>query len=541
MDKIKLSFLTILIIFLLNFSSVFSLECKLTQGSDCETGWTCVFSLYNYTNSHIAECNLKDDYTVNVCCQESGYNLYVKYRTTDCEANEGGVISYYSSYNSHASEYKLDVDAERNVCLQSTKGTLKCGIVPTANSECLISLWQAKNSHVANCSDVDYKIKIYCGYETPPTYVLTVETLVERYNIPLSDVEVTVPGVGTKKTDESGIAQFDLAPGPSKKISVPVTSNYRNFSHFWDHDCDSTNLNWYLDTDGSPVNSNREFTFEMYKRPRTITAYYKINTEIDDLNYDVTKAVIAGKLFDEGKQGLLERFSSHPTCSGDGVEYRHPNRNVKLYYWDGSWIPISDAYSDLSGDFSKDWKCPLGVWNVQARYYPDLPPDGKNWYYTSSIAEMVVDCRPPDLSKSHSPANPKPGDDVTFKATANDANSGLAEIKIYVNGVLKKTCTYNGETTPQTCSYIEKVSAGTYNYYANATDMAGNWRRMPETGFNMFEITTTTTSTTTSTTSSTTTSSTTTSSTTTSSTTTSSTTTSSTTTSSTTTSSTTTS
>ncbi|MDI6826815.1 MAG: hypothetical protein QMD36_06600 [Candidatus Aenigmarchaeota archaeon] len=74
----------------MNLADVFSLECKLTQGSDCETGWTCVFSLNQEKNSHMGNCNYG---TWKVCCKEPGRTLDSKVVKTVCGSNDGKVLT----------------------------------------------------------------------------------------------------------------------------------------------------------------------------------------------------------------------------------------------------------------------------------------------------------------------------------------------------------------------------------------------------------------------------------------------------------------
>jgi len=78
--------------------------------------------------------------------------------------------------------------------------------------------------------------------------------------------------------------------------------------------------------------------------------------------------------------------------------------------------------------------------------------------------------KPPSLSTSYSPSNPTTSDTITITTSALDDN-GLAEINIYADSNLKKTCTVSGMSN--SCSYASTYSAATHSYYAIAKDNAG--------------------------------------------------------------------
>jgi hypothetical protein len=122
-----------------------------------------------------------------------------------------------------------------------------------------------------------------------------------------------------------------------------------------------------------------------------------------------------------------------------------------------------------------------------------LPTDG---YYLWQVMEMsdtdgysyvvnnggffysdyfYLDATPPVLSNlNHTPSSPTSSDPVTVSVTAQDATSGLATTKIYVDDVLEQTCNYSGTTNPQTCQVIVgPYASGTHSYYAVATDFGG--------------------------------------------------------------------
>lgn len=96
------------------------------------------------------------------------------------------------------------------------------------------------------------------------------------------------------------------------------------------------------------------------------------------------------------------------------------------------------------------------------------------------IRSFSIDLTPPEIqSLSHSPPPPPTiitDTDVRIEAKAVDSLSGLKDIKIYVKGELKQTCTAPSDST---CSYISKYPAGKYAYYAIAADSIGNEQTFP--------------------------------------------------------------
>ncbi|MFH1311192.1 MAG: Ig-like domain-containing protein [Nanoarchaeota archaeon] len=106
---------------------------------------------------------------------------------------------------------------------------------------------------------------------------------------------------------------------------------------------------------------------------------------------------------------------------------------------------------------------------------------------SSSIAKVNVELElggdetNPIVNVTHSPSNPIPGDTVTLTATATDA-SGISQIRIYSDGLLKRTCT----SSP--CAYSGIPPAGPHTYYADATDSYGNIGRDPLSGTKSFIV-----------------------------------------------------
>jgi len=220
-------------------------------------------------------------------------------------------------------------------------------------------------------------------------YELTVDTLIDLYNSPISDVPVTIRNIDliyglTKKTDSNGIVKFTLYPWINN-VSVPPLVGTREFSHFWDRDCNSTNIGCYWDTSKNP------YIFEMYNRDRHITALYKLFTKITNLNYKCN--IISGKLLDEFNNAIIAGPGNyHPICEDPSTINPVPvNRNVTLEYFnstDNSWNYIGVVDSLADGSWSLGWDCYkyTSATKLRATYIPT------NWYYMPKSTEISITC-----------------------------------------------------------------------------------------------------------------------------------------------------
>jgi hypothetical protein len=144
MKKISLVFI---FFFLLMVSSAFALVCAIRDA--CFPGETCIFSVYQVNNSHVAECGY---YPYSVCCSDVTSSAI---RTT-CIGDENPILSVYQLNNSHVARlgyYGLNVCVDR----------LNCTIRNTceAYEVCLGSLYQLENSHFGSCEY--YANKVCCG------------------------------------------------------------------------------------------------------------------------------------------------------------------------------------------------------------------------------------------------------------------------------------------------------------------------------------------------------------------------------------------
>jgi len=218
---------------------------------------------------------------------------------------------------------------------------------------------------------------------------LTVFTQVDAFTSPLSNVQVAVDGT-PKFTDVSGKTEFMIKPGSHTVTSINPfidTLGLRQFSHFWDSDCNENNLGWFYDTAGSPFST---YAFNMYKKDRNITTQYKTFTKITNSlsvanTFDFDGITIKGKLLDE-RNGAISLGPGHkqPVCDKPDGERVPINRNVTLEYFDGSWHYIGVVDSLADGSWSLNWNWVPGVTKLRANYTPS------NWYYVGMSVEITV-------------------------------------------------------------------------------------------------------------------------------------------------------
>ncbi|MFA4819802.1 MAG: hypothetical protein WC613_02465, partial [Candidatus Aenigmatarchaeota archaeon] len=89
------------------------------------------------------------------------------------------------------------------------------------------------------------------------------------------------------------------------------------------------------------------------------------------------------------------------------------------------------------------------------------------------------------LDVSSSPSNPTAQDSVRITAVASGPNS-FREINVYIDDVLKKTCTNYASAQP--CSWASLYSQGEHTYYAFVTDVSGATKRDPVSGSKTFVV-----------------------------------------------------
>ncbi len=92
--------------------------------------------------------------------------------------------------------------------------------------------------------------------------------------------------------------------------------------------------------------------------------------------------------------------------------------------------------------------------------------------YWSEATNTTVDISPPNVSVASNQSQYNEGDLVYISANASDSRSGVANLSLYINGILKMSSTGN-------ITYLEALSAGYYTYFANVTDRVGLVSRDP--------------------------------------------------------------
>jgi hypothetical protein len=186
----------------------------------------------------------------------------------------------------------------------------------------------------------------------------------------------------------------NLVQGNEYHIIFPKTVNdngLRDFINFFDHDCDSTNKGWYLDTVGEQDPNGLLYTFTMFDRDRTITAYYKAFTRIEEPR--AMGLYVMGKLLDEFGQKIIN-VPYHPTCTPEGeATLRANNREVTVYYQDNDnkWnqcYPGTDESSVEDGS----WLYNLKINEISKRLNMEYIPNSDNWYYypTNPMSAQIL-------------------------------------------------------------------------------------------------------------------------------------------------------
>jgi hypothetical protein len=139
------------------------LTCQLRQ-TNCQGSEICVFSMFNYTNSHAGNCSYGN---WKVCCQDPFVILTSYTQNSDCNPNDAGVLSLNQETNSHAEKYK-ETTYQYSVCLGSSSGSISCSYKSSCDADEVLlgSLNNYTNSHVSGYDY--YPIKICCGYSTTP-------------------------------------------------------------------------------------------------------------------------------------------------------------------------------------------------------------------------------------------------------------------------------------------------------------------------------------------------------------------------------------
>ena len=159
-------------IFAPNLVSAQPFTCSLENvgaGNPCSGGKTCVFSMSSNSNAHAGDCSA---YDWKVCCDNLN-NARVTDRSIDpCHSDEVGVISLSDTTNAHIEQYGIGTYSY-DVCIEPSPsiGEIICSYESACNpliETCLASMFQATNSHIAECNS--YSTQICCGSPVPSEY-----------------------------------------------------------------------------------------------------------------------------------------------------------------------------------------------------------------------------------------------------------------------------------------------------------------------------------------------------------------------------------
>ncbi len=181
-------------------------------------------------------------------------------------------------------------------------------------------------------------------------------------------------------------------PTPTIAVGVFVAKTTlatpREFSHYWDQDCDASNIGYYEDNESNP------YWFSIC-RDKNITAQYKAFTKITDFSFDfAVSPIISGFLLDEYSNPLIEEGGMRPVCE-DPLTPSTPvpvDRNVSLeyyrcYFGTCDWYYIDDAESSVvDGSWSLNWGCECNATKLRTNFTPI------DWYYMPSSRETDIIC-----------------------------------------------------------------------------------------------------------------------------------------------------
>lgn len=194
------------------FSEVFAFSCTVRSGS-CTFLEVCLFSLYQPTNSHLADCST---YNYKVCCDFTSSAL----RTT-CYSNETGVISLNKITNSHAEIYG-PFSYGNHVCVNESLGcTLRTSCM--AEEVCIASFYRDLSSHAGEC--YYYSNKLCCKSFKP----YTVQGIVLSYSTGLPIPSGTITGI-IRETGERAYSSISGDGLFLLKFNTTVNSTVNKFT-----------------------------------------------------------------------------------------------------------------------------------------------------------------------------------------------------------------------------------------------------------------------------------------------------------------------
>ena len=257
-------------------------------------------------------------------------------------------------------------------------------------------------------------------------------------------------------TSQAGPGCFDNC---NYYYTVDLTGNatYPDFGGSWANDgsCGTAAKRVYTRIHLNPLSSGMDFQ-QLYP----INQWVKVDPQfqVKLINYPATLAEPGGVTYT-----LTNNIIVVATDLFGGV------KTTKTYTYSGGKATYTLPARGLS-DGQHSWK--LSFYNTATSAYGNgYVPSGSTVYMWFGLDRAV----PVVNSYSVTPAAPYTTDSVTINAAVTDVLSGLSDIKIYLDGNLKTTCTLSGQTTQQACSYAAgMLVAGSHTYYVTGTDRAGN-------------------------------------------------------------------
>lgn len=157
------------------------LSCKArnTGGGACPSPETSLFSIYDFTNSHVGS---PEYFSNQICCNQTKHSnntltSTIKDNTTGgavCKDNqEKSILSFYQQDDSHVEQTSLDNYKNETCVFPYTNCSLRNTSLPSENcsaygEECVVSLAKNdSNSHVEACNETNYNYSLCCDVPEP--------------------------------------------------------------------------------------------------------------------------------------------------------------------------------------------------------------------------------------------------------------------------------------------------------------------------------------------------------------------------------------
>ena len=166
--KIRVSIaLLVVTFFVLAFSAhaqISKLECNITEGTTCESGWTRILALEDWNNSHV-EIPTLDNYSYSICCRDMDGTVDIGTTCDALDVDSEVLLKLNGTTNTHVEQnnfnnYHIDAcisEDELYYYLECGYGFNNCNGYDT----CLASISTPRNAHVATCDF--YNITVCCS------------------------------------------------------------------------------------------------------------------------------------------------------------------------------------------------------------------------------------------------------------------------------------------------------------------------------------------------------------------------------------------